>query len=104
MLCGAPQVQVIVSGIGDWRYVDCVSNQGGKLQALEYVRSLFNIPRSHCVSAGDSGNDILMLQGEHFLPLAQRAMHELLSWEKAVMGGGCHVQAAHICQPCVHLA
>ena len=57
------QVQVIVSGVGDWRYVDCVSKQGGKLQALEYVRALFNIPRSHCVSAGDSGNDILMLKG-----------------------------------------
>lgn len=62
-MSGSVQAQVIVSGVGDWRYVDCVSKQGGKLQALEYVRALFNIPRSHCLSAGDSGNDILMLQG-----------------------------------------
>ena len=57
------QVQVIVSGTGDWRYVDCVSAQGGKLQALEYVRTAFSIPRAQCLSAGDSGNDILMLKG-----------------------------------------
>ena len=57
------QVQVIVSGTGDWRYVDCVSAQGGKLAALEHVRRLFNVPRSRAVAAGDSGNDILMLAG-----------------------------------------
>lgn len=74
------QVQVIVSGIGDWRYVDCVSNQGGKLQALEYVRSLFNIPRSHCVSAGDSGNDILMLQGSNPGIIVGNSQPELLDW------------------------
>lgn len=52
-----------MSGTSDWRYVDCVSNQGGKLEALEYVRQLFNIPQDRCVAAGDSGNDILMFQG-----------------------------------------
>ena len=62
---------MIVSGVGEWRYVDCVSHQGGKLQALEYVRALFNIPRSQCVSAGDSGNDILMLKGAAHGPAMQ---------------------------------
>lgn len=41
----APQAQVIVSGVGDWRYVDCVSARAGKLAALEYVRSLYGISR-----------------------------------------------------------
>ena len=58
------QVRVIVSGTGDWRYVDCVSSHGGKLQALERVRTLFSVPKERCVAAGDSGNDILMLEGE----------------------------------------
>jgi hypothetical protein len=43
--------------------VDCVSIRGGKLQALERVRTLFSVPRGRCVAAGDSGNDILMLEG-----------------------------------------
>ena len=59
------QVQVIVSGTGSWRYVDCVSAYGGKLNALEHVRRLFDVPQSRTVAAGDSGNDILMLAGVH---------------------------------------
>ena len=57
------QVQVIVSGTGSWRYVDCVSAYGGKLNALEHVRRFFDVPQSRTVAAGDSGNDILMLAG-----------------------------------------
>lgn len=57
-------MRIIVSGTGDWRYVDCVSIRGGKLEALERVRTLFSVPRDRCVAAGDSGNDILMLEGE----------------------------------------
>jgi len=57
------QVRVIVSGVGDWRYVDCVSIKGGKFEALEYVRTLFGVPQERCVAAGDSGNDVLMLEG-----------------------------------------
>lgn len=56
-------MRIITSGMGSWRYVDCVSIHGGKLEALEYVRTLFSIPRERCVAAGDSGNDILMLEG-----------------------------------------
>ena len=55
---------MIVSGTGGWRYVDCVSSRAGKLQALERVRALFSVPRDRCVAAGDSGNDILMLEGK----------------------------------------
>lgn len=52
-----------MSGVGDYRYVDCVAIRAGKQEALEYIRALFNIPLSHCMAAGDSGNDILMLEG-----------------------------------------
>lgn len=40
------------------------SLRAGKLEALEYVRTLYGVPRERCVAAGDSGNDILMLEGE----------------------------------------
>ncbi len=43
--------------------MDCVAARAGKLQALERVRALFGVPRERCVAAGDSGNDILMLEG-----------------------------------------
>ena len=43
--------------------------KGGKLEALEYVRTLFSVPRERCVAAGDSGNDILMLEGMAVFPL-----------------------------------
>ena len=52
-----------MSGVGSWRYVDCVAIRAGKLQALEYVRTLYGVPLDRCVAAGDSGNDILMLEG-----------------------------------------
>ena len=60
---GALQARIIQSGTGDWRYVDCVAARAGKLQALERVRALFGVPRERCAAAGDSGNDILMLEG-----------------------------------------
>ena len=64
--CALPsQVRVIVSGVGSWRYVDCVAVRAGKLQALEYVRQLYGVPLDRCVAAGDSGNDILMLEGPY---------------------------------------
>ena len=56
---------MIVSGTGEWRYVDVTSVRAGKLAALEYVRHLYGIHHSRCVAAGDSGNDTLMLGGRN---------------------------------------
>lgn len=60
-----PQVKIIVSGTGDWRYVDVTAARAGKLAALEYVRQLYGVHHSRCVAAGDSGNDTLMLGGRN---------------------------------------
>lgn len=38
------QSRIITSGSGDWRYVDVVAVRAGKLEALEWVRKLYNIP------------------------------------------------------------
>lgn len=74
------EVRIIVSGSGDWRYIDCVPATAGKQEALEYVRSLFAIPKHKCVAAGDSGNDILMLEGDHPSIVVGNAQQELVSW------------------------
>jgi hypothetical protein len=38
------QARIITSGSGDWRYVDAVSRKAGKLEALEWVRRMYNVP------------------------------------------------------------
>ena len=57
------KAQMIVSGAGDYKYLDILSVHGGKRNAMEYVRSIFGISSERVVAAGDSGNDILMLEG-----------------------------------------
>lgn len=55
--------QFIISGSGDFQYMDILSIHGGKRKAMEYVRRIFGVTPTRVVAAGDSGNDILMLQG-----------------------------------------
>lgn len=57
------KVQFIISGPGDFKYLDILSVHGGKRKAMEYVRGIYGIPLPRVVTAGDSGNDILMLEG-----------------------------------------
>ena len=61
----SPQVRIIVSGAGSHRYMDCVPVEAGKEKALQYVRRQYGVPEHLVAAAGDSGNDILMLQGDH---------------------------------------
>lgn len=72
--------KIIVSGTGEWRYLDVVSPRGGKLAALEYVCALFRIPLERCVAAGDSGNDALMLSGSNPSIVVGNAQPELMEW------------------------
>ena len=58
-----PRGHVIASGAGGWRYLDVVAPRGGKLEAVEWVRSLYGIPSGRCMTAGDSFNDVEMFKG-----------------------------------------
>ena len=73
-------MRIITSGNGSHRYIDCVPVAAGKEKALQYVRQQFGIPEHLCVAAGDSGNDILMLEGSHPSIVVGNAQPELLSW------------------------
>jgi len=44
------QAKLIVSGKGDWRYLDIVPGGAGKLESLEYVRNRLNIPKVRAAS------------------------------------------------------
>ena len=45
------KAKIISSGTGGWKYVDCVSNQAGKLESLEFVRKKlgFEVEPNSCV-------------------------------------------------------
>jgi len=74
------QARIITSGSGDWRYVDAVSRKAGKLEALEWVREMYNVPLKRCATAGDSCNDILMLDGKMPAIIVGNAQPELVTW------------------------
>eukprot|EP00892_Ulva_mutabilis_P007092 jgi/Ulvmu1/4755/UM020_0040.1 len=74
------KAQMIVSGAGDYKYLDVLSIHGGKRNAMEYVRSIFGISPERVVAAGDSGNDILMLEGESPGIVVGNAQPLLLDW------------------------
>ncbi|KAF6261522.1 sucrose-6F-phosphate phosphohydrolase-domain-containing protein [Scenedesmus sp. NREL 46B-D3] len=74
------QARIIVSGAGDWRYVDVVHRLAGKLEALEWVRAVYGVPLQRCATAGDSCNDILMLDGKMPGIVVGNAQKELVRW------------------------
>lgn len=72
--------KLIVSGTMEWRYLDCVSGNAGKHAALEHLRSMYGIAVDRCVAAGDSGNDILMLEGQNPAIVVGNAQASLMEW------------------------
>jgi len=78
--------KVVASGTGGWRYVDIVSAQAGKLESLEYVRTMLGFECDQTVAAGDSGNDILMLSGRNRAVVVGNAQPDLAAWAQAQLG------------------
>lgn len=72
--------KLICSGTMDWRYLDCVSGNAGKHAALEHMRTLYGVSVDRCVAAGDSGNDILMLEGSNPAIVVGNAQQTLVEW------------------------
>lgn len=72
--------KLISSGTMDWRYLDCVSGNAGKHAALEHIRTMYGVALDRCVAAGDSGNDILMLEGPNPAIVVGNAQQALVEW------------------------
>lgn len=49
------------------RYLDVLPERAGKRDAVEHIRRLWDIPKSHVLACGDSGNDRDLLEDKHFL-------------------------------------
>jgi hydroxymethylpyrimidine pyrophosphatase-like HAD family hydrolase len=82
--------KAIISGKGDWRYVDVVPIKAGKLPALEHARRRLGFAALETVACGDSGNDIDMLEGDHLAVVVGNAQPDLAAWVAAQKknGGG----------------
>eukprot|EP00922_Rhytidocystis_sp_ex-Travisia-forbesii_P038999 GHVS01058082.1.p1 GENE.GHVS01058082.1~~GHVS01058082.1.p1 ORF type:complete len:456 (+),score=70.56 GHVS01058082.1:69-1436(+) len=52
--------KLVVSGAGEWRYVDILPEQAGKLPPVKYVMEQLQFHPSQTLVCGDSGNDIDM--------------------------------------------
>ncbi len=89
--CGA---RIIVSGAGEWRYVDAVAPRAGKLEAAEHVRRARGVASARCCAAGDSGNDTDMLSGAFPAVVVGNAQPDLAAWALAQPQDGRVVHAA----------
>lgn len=82
------KAKLISSGMGEWRYLDLVSNQAGKLESLDYVRNSYGFDKESTIACGDSGNDILMLSGENRAIVVGNAQPDLKDWVETQLGNG----------------
>eukprot|EP01026_Neomeris_dumetosa_P071751 TRINITY_DN7267_c0_g1_i1.p1 TRINITY_DN7267_c0_g1~~TRINITY_DN7267_c0_g1_i1.p1 ORF type:complete len:501 (+),score=55.68 TRINITY_DN7267_c0_g1_i1:3-1505(+) len=74
------QAEIIVSGVGKWRFLDIVSSHAGKLNALVHVMNKYGFDDSNTVACGDSGNDQLMLSGSNLAIVVGNAQPDLRVW------------------------
>ncbi|KAL3162887.1 hypothetical protein ABBQ32_009336 [Trebouxia sp. C0010 RCD-2024] len=74
------KARLILSGTGDWRFLDIVSINAGKLQALEFVRHKYGFAHNRTIACGDSGNDKDMLSGQNLAIVVGNAQPDLLKW------------------------
>lgn len=73
--------RAIISGFGDWRYIDITPRIGGKRVGVIYAQQYFKFSPARTVVAGDSGNDIEMFRDpSHFGIVVNNADEELSHW------------------------
>ncbi|KAL8434431.1 hypothetical protein ACSSS7_003162 [Eimeria intestinalis] len=70
--------KVCVSGGGDWRYLDLLPKEGGKLGATLYVMQQLGFTPERTLVCGDSGNDIDMFCHPSILGCCVGNSHEVL--------------------------
>ena len=71
---------IIVSFHGELRVLDIVPIGGGKKNAMAYVSQILGFSPEKTVAAGDSANDILMLEGSQYSIAVGNSQPDLLQW------------------------
>jgi hydroxymethylpyrimidine pyrophosphatase-like HAD family hydrolase len=88
------RAKIIVSGNGEWRYVDAVAPLAGKYAATEAVARTAGVPLARTLAAGDSGNDLDMLGGRCYAVVVGNAQPDLAAWALAQRQDGRIVNAS----------
>lgn len=87
--------KIIVSGSGNWQFVDLVPAAAGKLAALEYAREALGFESNQTVACGDSGNDKDMLEGKHHAIVVGNAQPDLMAWARGAQENAPLVTKGH---------
>jgi len=74
------KAKLVYSGSGDWKYLDILPARGGKLESLDFLRQRLGFSRANTITAGDSGNDIAMMEGDHCSIIVGNAQSDLTDW------------------------
>eukprot|EP00878_Enallax_costatus_P014479 GHUV01015144.1.p1 GENE.GHUV01015144.1~~GHUV01015144.1.p1 ORF type:complete len:201 (+),score=56.54 GHUV01015144.1:52-603(+) len=72
---------------GGWRFIDLLPRNAGKGTALQYVRQRFVFDEDSTVAAGDSCNDLLMLQQCRLSVVVGNSVDEVKQWASSVQQG-----------------
>ena len=76
----AVTAKLVFSGKGDWRYLDIVSQNAGKAEALSFVMEKMKFSRHNTIACGDSGNDKDMLAAANLAIVVGNAQPDLKQW------------------------
>eukprot|EP00922_Rhytidocystis_sp_ex-Travisia-forbesii_P069416 GHVS01103575.1.p1 GENE.GHVS01103575.1~~GHVS01103575.1.p1 ORF type:complete len:449 (-),score=57.10 GHVS01103575.1:161-1507(-) len=66
----------VISGAGEWRYVDILPQEAGKLPPIEFLMTQLQFPPSQTLVCGDSGNDIDMFSHPEVLGVCVGNAHD----------------------------
>jgi sucrose-6F-phosphate phosphohydrolase len=80
------EYRAVVSGKGDWRFVDLVPKLAGKAAAMAHVREVLGFDPEETVACGDSGNDRDMLEAAHHAIVVGNAQEDLMAWARESQG------------------
>ncbi|KAK9822128.1 hypothetical protein WJX74_009504 [Apatococcus lobatus] len=76
----AVTAKLVFSGKGDWRYLDIVSQNAGKAEALNFVMEKLGFSQGNTIACGDSGNDKDMLAAANLAIVVGNAQPDLKQW------------------------
>ena len=84
--------KLILSGKGEWRYLDIVSKNAGKAQATEFVMERLKFAPGNTIACGDSGNDRDMLAAANLGIVVGNAQPDLRQWLTGLAHADLHYQ------------
>ena len=74
------KIDIIISGYGEYRYIDLLSSDGGKGKALKHLISFLKMNDANSYAFGDSLNDVDMLEMANFGIVVSNLQEDLVRY------------------------